>query len=649
MNIVFFVQYQSNQPVKIETHYVGEQERRRPLEDVADMIGAFFLGVSPAELGQYKLSAVVGGVESALPGSQLLSLIPTASCSFDNPLILKSLNYTENTHVNLSRQTSDPWGNEVAVFIGRTGSSPSEGVTIGRETTVPRDETVDMIIEKLRQKNALMIKSPPMSGKTSTATLVSNRLKTTATEKCLIINLSTLEFSCLGEGWVFKSVFKKVVGVKWDDLGLLARNRTIYLIFDSVQGFYQPMPSETGPASPNNTSSCFWELVKRIMTTEKSNIRILLIGSYGSSNPSGSLSAPVVFKPESMLGIDWLMFSDAELEDYVVRNLDAAKQSNVFTDASVKLFCKNLKRVTGSHCGLCYAAVDYLNRVLCASGGKRHDLDADGVLKSLDDPSIYTYFQRTRAFFGAGYVSDKELELVSSVVFSEGMVVTEQALQADAKITAQYLVRKGVLVESGALHQNYVFSSPPMKRFFTEQAFDEQTVRAEENPDTLEDLVYAVLSCINYKRIKSSLGKTKILLERAWQMEFYNKLVQCTDECAISADVGGLFGTTGAIDFSVHSFDMEVRWGIELLREGIRLEDHAGQFGEGGRYEAMSRKFTSTCVLDIRRQPKEGSELDLKDLDKCENLIIFTYDDSFSSGVLYSKTWAEGRAVSFSS
>ncbi|KAJ3230608.1 hypothetical protein HDU78_008207 [Chytriomyces hyalinus] len=164
-----------------------------------------------------------------------------------------------------------------------------------------------------------------------------------------------------------------------------------------------------------------------------------------------------------------------------------------------------------------------------------------------------------------------------------------------------------------------------------------------------EILVYAVLSCIDYKHVKSCLGKTKILLERAWQMEFYNKLVQCTDECVISADVGGLFGTTGAIDFSVHSFDMEVRWGIELLQEGIGLEDPAGQFGEGGRYEAMSRKFTSTCVLDIRRQPKEGSELDLKDLDKCENLIIFTYDDSFSSGVLYSKTWAEGRAVSFSS
>ncbi|KAJ3191219.1 hypothetical protein HDU82_003688, partial [Entophlyctis luteolus] len=39
-NEVLFVQYAGNQPVKIETHYIGELERRRPLSDVADLIRA---------------------------------------------------------------------------------------------------------------------------------------------------------------------------------------------------------------------------------------------------------------------------------------------------------------------------------------------------------------------------------------------------------------------------------------------------------------------------------------------------------------------------------------------------------------------------------------------------------------------------------
>ncbi|KAJ3373244.1 hypothetical protein HDU84_001040, partial [Entophlyctis sp. JEL0112] len=86
---------------------------------------------------------------------------------------------------------------------------------------------------------------------------------------------------------------------------------------------------------------------------------------------------------------------------------------------------------------------------------------------------------------------------------------------------------------------------------------------------------------------------------------------------------------------------MKVFWGIELLREGNRLEDHASRFGDGGCYETICRMFTDICVLDIRHQLR-GAELDLGDLEKYQNLIIFTYDDSFSGGVLYSKLW-EGR------
>ncbi|TPX75516.1 hypothetical protein CcCBS67573_g03216 [Chytriomyces confervae] len=83
MNRVFFVQYQTNQPVKIETHYVGEQERRRPLEDVADMVGAFFLG-------QYNLHAVVDGVEGpALKPDLPLSTL-SAGLTAKNALVIKS-------------------------------------------------------------------------------------------------------------------------------------------------------------------------------------------------------------------------------------------------------------------------------------------------------------------------------------------------------------------------------------------------------------------------------------------------------------------------------------------------------------------------------------------------------------------------------
>ncbi|KAI8835601.1 hypothetical protein BJ741DRAFT_218669 [Chytriomyces cf. hyalinus JEL632] len=287
------------------------------------------------------------------------------------------------------------------------------------------------------------------------------------------------------------------------------------------------------------------------MTNHENNIRILLFSAYGSSLQSSLLASPVIFTAQSMLGIDWLIFTDAELKDFVVRNLDAAKEPAKFTDDSVNLFCVNLKRVTGSHCGLCYATVAYLNDVLRASERQRGTLTADHVLRSLDKPSVFNHLEGTRALLSANNVTPKELALVKSAVFSEGMVLADNVMPADAKIIAQYLVQKGVLVESGAQNQEFVFSSPVKKRFFAEKVFGMPAGRALENPDTLDDLVYAIVSSMDCEHIQSSLGNTKktgILLERAWQMELYKASFQCTCDYVTSADVGGLFGTTGAID-----------------------------------------------------------------------------------------------------
>jgi hypothetical protein len=40
-NKTFYIRFANNQPVKIETHYIGELDRRRPLTDVADLIQGF--------------------------------------------------------------------------------------------------------------------------------------------------------------------------------------------------------------------------------------------------------------------------------------------------------------------------------------------------------------------------------------------------------------------------------------------------------------------------------------------------------------------------------------------------------------------------------------------------------------------------------
>ncbi|KAJ1502929.1 hypothetical protein HMI55_007376 [Coelomomyces lativittatus] len=94
-NTAFYIRYKDNQPVKIETHYAGENKRRRPLTDVADLIGTFFPSVAPADLGSYSLHSVVDGVESTAlcPGLSLIDL--AIRHTSDNPLIIKSQNDLE--------------------------------------------------------------------------------------------------------------------------------------------------------------------------------------------------------------------------------------------------------------------------------------------------------------------------------------------------------------------------------------------------------------------------------------------------------------------------------------------------------------------------------------------------------------------------
>ncbi|KAJ3235988.1 hypothetical protein HDU77_011872, partial [Chytriomyces hyalinus] len=400
------------------------------------------------------LHAVVDGVESTLAGNQLLSLISTASCSFDNPLIIKSLNDIKKHPHGLVSPSFRPLG---------IGSSDLEGVTIGEKRTVAREEAVTNILGVFQNNNPLLIKSPPFSGKTSMATLISHRLKTTAREKCLILKVSMLNLTRHGTGWTFESAFEEEVRVKWGDLPMLARNRRIYLIFDEVQVLYR-RPVGDRQAWPKFKSDVFWTMVKSIMVDHSSGIHILLFSCYESNSESSFLTTPVKFTTKSMLGINWLNFSEADLKDYVYRNLHARDGMD---DLSLDLFCTNLKRITAGHVGFWYAAVDFLNGIL-AFKRRSGALRVKHVLKSLDDSRLFNHLRETCAFDGAKNVDVEEQKLIKSVVLRKAMLLEKSSLGIKQQQIADSLVLKGVFVEHGVMNLQYVFSSPVMRGFFTE-------------------------------------------------------------------------------------------------------------------------------------------------------------------------------------
>lgn len=99
-NRAFYIKYQQNEPVGIETHFNGENDRRRPLQNVSDLIQgiceltvAFFPSAEPATLGQYTLHSLVDGVENMLEVDTPLSTITFGSTA-RNPLVIRSITDT---------------------------------------------------------------------------------------------------------------------------------------------------------------------------------------------------------------------------------------------------------------------------------------------------------------------------------------------------------------------------------------------------------------------------------------------------------------------------------------------------------------------------------------------------------------------------
>ncbi|CAG8595372.1 1188_t:CDS:1 [Paraglomus occultum] len=100
-------------------------------------------------------------------------------------------------------------------------------------------------------------------------------------------------------------------------------------------------------------------------------------------------------------------------------------------------------------------------------------------------------------------------------------------------------------------------------------------------------------------------GVDDCLLERTWQMEWYRTArTAAPEESTISPDVGYVFGSDGFLDFYV---DGDYGWGVELMREGKRLGDHAKRFEQGGQYEVIP--MNDWAILDFRHHFKRVRNL----------------------------------------
>jgi hypothetical protein len=91
----FYIKYLTNQPVKVESHYIGDLDRKRPLSDVGDLVAAYKSNVVPLldhfSIAQLTLHLPNGVARSAL-ADECFATVDEADTTLRTGLALTRLN-----------------------------------------------------------------------------------------------------------------------------------------------------------------------------------------------------------------------------------------------------------------------------------------------------------------------------------------------------------------------------------------------------------------------------------------------------------------------------------------------------------------------------------------------------------------------------
>lgn len=115
------------------------------------------------------------------------------------------------------------------------GVNTYEGIDINNPDICPREETLRKLVEKLNEEGVLLVRSPPMAGKTSLAQLLEQYLLRDNTIRVFRISLLWLR-RVGGEPWTFEERFKELMnGTTWSQFVDECKLIKTFLIVDEVQ------------------------------------------------------------------------------------------------------------------------------------------------------------------------------------------------------------------------------------------------------------------------------------------------------------------------------------------------------------------------------------------------------------------------------
>jgi len=367
----------------------------------------------------------------------------------------------------------------------------------------------------------------------------------------------------------------------------------------------------------------FWLELKAIKP--ESPFRVITFASYGSAgrNINDSLT-PIHISPcqnISLIAHDHgdqiavgLLLTKPEFDHFV---------NKLFVDHYFDvLFLDSVFDITRGHVGACQ---DFL-RIVCAHESYRL-LKSTGKCYTVDDFTTGIHMAEllesltTSSTFSRGLPVTEHLQhLPLAQVFREvlltGSIVVDEAFNQPSEAAVKSPLR--ICFESGWLHNEiinplnptrvtYTFASPLHERYVQCMLLGnlEEGVISESR---IKDFVIAIIRKfipLNLSASRTFGTTTQSTPEAQFRDEFYRASMSHTKGSVLSFPEFG--NKRGRIDFFIPS----KKWGIELLRNGNRINAHVARFttGEYGRW-IRDQKMNDYCIVDFRTsRPRSSHEV----------------------------------------
>ncbi|GBB99301.1 hypothetical protein RclHR1_03480005 [Rhizophagus clarus] len=466
-----------------------------------------------------------------------------------------------------------------------------EGIDLNSPDICSREQTIQKLVKKIYKAGFLLVRSPPMSGKTSLGQLLEQHLVKDS-------DIRVIRISCLWMGnpsgsWTYEEEFQRLMGITWKKFQEECFHIKTIFIIDEVQMLYVPN-GEPMSASRHN-GNVVWETIKRCQ--QVGNLFIIAFAAYGykgawdySSTTCTIDVSPFAISSENTWSIEDVRFTKDEYKDYFLR-FCRTHLGNIKDENDVKYLLKYVYNTTAGHPGL---VAFFMNNI------KNHFFPQLKYDDTLTFERIFLYLKSYR-FMNAvnegfrGYLHMQNLtpeeERLCDRVFRRPI-----DLRPNIEFDQIRLVKTNLLSEQdGKLD----FASPYLRALYLQRRWG-STIRPTIPPQDFKSFLYGTFTKMNAEAIRNSysVGKDGRLLERAWQMEFYRAATQILPADAfISPDVGTHWGSKGYLDFFV---DDGRNWAIELLRDGENASDHKSRFEPRGIYKPIRDICKEWATIDIR-------------------------------------------------